>query len=592
VFQDQASGPGAPPGRADRWPRISQYLIAILALMLATLVRWALDPALGDHLPYVTYFVAVAFVAWRCPLGPSLFALAAGWWLSDFLFYSPRYIWYPHGNTPAHIVGAATYFMVGLSSIAVSEAMRHAQRRAARAHELLRVTFASIGDAVLATDMQGRVTSLNAVAESLTGWKAQEAAGRPLEDVFRIVNEDTREPVDNPVGKVLAEGIIVGLANHTVLIARDGTERPIDDSAAPIRDAEGKLVGAVLVFRDVTTQRKSERVLRVSEARKAAILDTALDCIVTIDHRGRIIEFNPACERTFGYSRAEVIGREMGELLVPPALRQQHRDGLARYISTGEAKVLNRRIELTAMRSDGAEFPVELAITRITGDGEPVFTGYLRDISDRKRAEERQRLLTDELNHRVKNTLTVIQSIAHQTARFTPDAEQFQQAFSARLMAMSRTHDLLTSGAWRGAELGALTELALAPYRGSNAGAIEIDGHKIVLPSDAAVSISLILHELATNATKYGALSQATGCISVRWRELHDPRSLVFEWSERGGPPVSKPTRQGFGTRLIEAMAAQLGGKVSLSHQVGGLSCRIEIPLSDAPADSASTDAP
>ena len=186
--------------------------------------------------------------------------------------------------------------------------------------EMLRVTLASIGDAVITTDIAGRVTFLNPVAESLTGWGQEQAQGQPLEAVFPILHEQTRSPVENPVAKVIREGIIVGLGNHTVLIARDGTERPIDDSAAPIRGDDGQTVGVVLIFRDVTEQRQAQVALRQSEARKTAILDTALDGIITIDHEGKLVEFNPAAERTFGYRRDDVLGREMAEVIVPPLL--------------------------------------------------------------------------------------------------------------------------------------------------------------------------------------------------------------------------------------------------------------------------------
>lgn len=566
--------------------RAGRYLFAAAAIAGATLVRWFLDPALGDHLPYVTYFVAVALVAWRCGLGPSLFTLVAGWWTADFFFFSPRYVWYPNGNTPLYIVGAATYFMVGLSSIAVCEAMRSAKRKAEQHGELLRVTLASIGDAVITCDTQGRIASMNAIAELLTGWKEHEAARRTLSEVFRIVNEDTRKPVENPVDRVLAEGRIVGLANHSILIGKDNTERGIDDSAAPIRDAAGNLVGVVLVFRDVTDERKLVRALQHSDARKAEIMDTALDCIITIDHDGTIIDFNPACEQTFGYNRADAIGREMGELIVPPALRERHRAGLARYLSTGEAKLLNRRIELTAMRSDGTEFPVELAITRISGDALQ-FTGYLRDITEHKNAEARQRMLTNELNHRVKNVMSVIQSIAYQTARATPDPTQFFDTFSSRLIAMSRVHDILTRNAWTGADLHSLAEATLAPYRSGDADSIVFDGPLISLSSDAAVSISLMLHELATNAAKYGALSQPGGRLSMIWRELNkELPSVALEWCERNGPPVQQPGRQGFGTKLIEMVAIQLAADVSIAYPVEGLTCRMQFPLKNAPPET------
>ena len=138
-------------------------------------------------------------------------------------------------------------------------ARQRAEEALRKQSEWLRITLASIGDAVISTDAEGRVTFMNGVAESLTGWTQAEAAGRPLPDVFHIVNEHTRQPVENPALRALREGTIVGLANHTVLIARDGTERPIDDSAAPIRDEAGAPVGAVLVFRDVTERKRAEQ---------------------------------------------------------------------------------------------------------------------------------------------------------------------------------------------------------------------------------------------------------------------------------------------------------------------------------------------
>ena len=151
----------------------------------------------------------------------------------------------------------------------------------------------------------------------------------------------------------------------------------------------------VLIFRDVTEQRQAQLALRQSEARKTAILDTAQDCIITIDHEGKVVEFNPAAERTFGHRRADVVGRQMAELIVPPLLREQHYRGLAHYLATGEGPVLDKRLEMPALRADGTEFPVELAITRISGEGRPLFTAYLRDVTERKRAEQASRFLAD-----------------------------------------------------------------------------------------------------------------------------------------------------------------------------------------------------
>jgi PAS domain S-box-containing protein len=143
-----------------------------------------------------------------------------------------------------------------------------------------------------------------------------------------------------------------------------------------------------------TARRQAEESVRESEARKRAILEAALDCIITIDHEGKIVEFNPAAEKTFGYTRAETIGKEMAALIIPPSLRDRHRRGLAHYLATEEGPVLGRRLEMTAIRVDGTEFPVELTVTRIPLEGPPMFTGYLRDITQHKQAEEQLRKLS------------------------------------------------------------------------------------------------------------------------------------------------------------------------------------------------------
>ena len=176
---------------------------------------------------------------------------------------------------------------------------------------------------------------------------------------------------------------------------------------------------ALVVVHDVTDRKKAEAALRRSEARKAAILKSALDCIITIDHEGRVVDFNPAAERTFGYQFSEVVGRPLADLIIPPDLRQAHARGLARYLETGEQVVLNRRIELRAVRSDGSEFPVELAITPIHEDGKPMFTGYLRDISDRKRAEEELRRLNAELEERVRQRTSQLEAAAAELEAFS-----------------------------------------------------------------------------------------------------------------------------------------------------------------------------
>ena len=254
------------------------------------------------------------------------------------------------------------------------------------------MTHVVADDAVIVTDSKGRVTYLNPLAATMTGWTQQEAHAKSAAAVCALLDQRTRQPVENPVGIVLLHGVCVGLGDNTVLIARDGAERPINGSAAPIPAADGTLLGAVLVFRAAAETDPDDEV-HASETRKTAILETALDCIIAMDHHGRVVEFNPAAERTFGYRRADVLGEELAGLIIPQAQREAHREGLARHLATGEGPVLGKRIEMIALRADGSEFPVELAITRIPTSGPPQFTAYLRDISARLHTEQLRSVL-------------------------------------------------------------------------------------------------------------------------------------------------------------------------------------------------------
>jgi protein-histidine pros-kinase len=181
----------------------------------------------------------------------------------------------------------------------------------------------------------------------------------------------------------------------------DGEYRWISDNGVPRYDAEGNFSGYIGGCIDVTDLRRKEEALRESEARKSAILESALDCIITADQHGRIIEFNPAAQRTFGFTQEEVAGKELAETIIPPAFRERHRRGLAHYLATGQGPVIGQRVELTALRADGSEFPVELAINAIPLAGQTMFTAYLRDITERRRAEALVRQAKEELELKV-----------------------------------------------------------------------------------------------------------------------------------------------------------------------------------------------
>jgi len=256
--------------------------------------------------------------------------------------------------------------------------------------ERLAVTLNSIGDAVIATDAEARITLMNPLAEQLTGWTQVSAAGRPVDEIFHIINKDTRHPATIPVMETLAHGTIQGLANHTVLIAHDGSECDIADSCAPIRNRDAQVIGAVLVFRDVTGEYAVQQALHDSTAQIQTILNTVVDGIITLHAIGGIVEtVNPAAERMFGYTAAELNGQNFS-ILIPEFDRDQHNGNgsLEYYSASDEARAIGLGREVVGRRKDGSIFPLEMATSEMWLGGQRYFTGILRDITARKQAEE------------------------------------------------------------------------------------------------------------------------------------------------------------------------------------------------------------
>ena len=381
------------PGAGVKSPAVSSAL-AIAGLAAAVLLRWVLDPLMGDTLPLVTLFGAVAGAVWLGGYRPAIVVGVVGYLACDYLFIQPR------GRIGlfevGHVVGLIAYLCTCSLIIAFGEATRRAQIRASEQRELLRVTLGSIGDAVISTDINGNVTYLNAVAESLTGWTLRDAVRQPLETVLQIVNEETRLAVENPAAKVLREGVVVGLANHTILIRKDGAELPIDDSAAPIRDERGAVSGCVLIFRDVTAQRRLERdkASQLMTARLlASIVESSDDAIISKSLAGIIQTWNAAAERLFGYPAREAIGRHIS-LVIPPE-RIAEEDQIVASLKAG------RRIEhfeTERVRSDGRRILVSLTISPINDDAGNVVgaSKIVRDVTQQRQAEQRENQLLED----------------------------------------------------------------------------------------------------------------------------------------------------------------------------------------------------
>ncbi|MBX9787450.1 MAG: PAS domain S-box protein [Pirellulales bacterium] len=361
--------------------------MAVIAVVTALLCRVAVAPWLGDRLPFMT-FLPVAFVlAYRGGIQPtSIFAILS---IPPLVFYL-----LPPSNSFAielseHRFGLAIYVVIVLATGWLGEQMHTAQWRLEQAREQavadrerLRVTLASIGDAVIVTDALGRVVSLNAVAEELTGWQAVSGLHRRLEEIFRIVNEETRAPVENPCAIVVATGKAVVPANHTLLISRDGTERPIDDSAAPIKDADGKLLGVVIVFRDVSRQRAAIKALVRSERDLADFFENAAVGLHWVDPEGTIVRANRADYELLGHTEETYVGRKIWEF---HADRSDINEMLKR-LKSGETLT---NYEAALRHRDGSLRHVLITSNVLWDNGRFVHSRcFTRDNTARKRAEE------------------------------------------------------------------------------------------------------------------------------------------------------------------------------------------------------------
>lgn len=370
---------------------VARYAFTLLALSLATLLRFALIPFLNLEVPFILYFPTLVLCAWFGGLGPGLVATALGGVIALYFFLPPQYSFELSSPTAAAqlIIFSLAGALISLMAENLHRARRKTEESEAREREQrekFRVTLASIGDAVIATDSRGRVTFMNRVAESLTGWSYEDASAKPITDVFNIVNEQTRQTVENPALLAMREDRIVGMANHTALIARGGTERLIADSGAPIKNAEGRTLGAVLVFHDITERKRAEE----ARAYLAAIVEHSRDPIISKSPDGIVTSWNSAAEALFGYSAAEMIGQSIRRI-IPPGLIAEEDEILNRIVAGQSIE----HLETERITKTGQRVPVSLTISPVKdATGQIVGASkVVRDITERKQAEEERSLL-------------------------------------------------------------------------------------------------------------------------------------------------------------------------------------------------------
>lgn len=352
-------------------PVWTRYGAAIGCVLVGWLAREALSPAVGPTaLPFIFFFPAIAMAAWYARLGPGVAATLLSAAAAAWFFIEPVHRW--NVGSIGDAIALPAFVLSGLIIVCAIEAMHRARASEASQRILAALTVASIGDAVIATDEKAKVTFLNREAERLTGWSKSEALGQPLTTVFNIINERTRQPADNPVEKVLRTGKVEGLANHTVLVSRDGKETPIDDSAAPIRDGDEPVAGVVLVFRDVTEQRRA----REASARLAAIVEHSGDVMLTKNLDGIIQTWNASAEKLFGYRAEEIIGKHVTTLFPPDRLSEE--DHILGNLRQGKAV---ERLETVRVAKDGRRIPVALSVSPLR-NAEGELTGASKVIHD------------------------------------------------------------------------------------------------------------------------------------------------------------------------------------------------------------------
>ncbi len=331
-------------------------------------------------------------------------------------------------------------------------------------------------------------------------------------------------------------------------------------------------------LRDMREQMRGEQALRDSEARLQAILDSAVDGILTINERGMMEGVNAAARKIFGYEQGELLGKNI-KMLMPAAYAREHDQYLRNYRHTGQRKIIGIGREVVGRRKDGSEFPVDLSVSEVRLGDRVLFTGIVRDITARKQVEQHRALLVAELSHRVKNTLATVISIARQTF---PREQPFTEAvasFDGRIRALAHTHSLLAERDWMEVSLATVVEDEVSPYRNADGTNIAVQGTDLMLNPRSAISLGMAFHELITNAVKHGALSKDGGIVEIAWDCVRH-NQLRIRWSERGGPEVAPPNRSGFGRLLLErGLAHELRGKVQLEFAREGLKCIIVFPI-------------
>jgi PAS domain S-box-containing protein len=335
-----------------------------------------------------------------------------------------------------------------------------------------------------------------------------------------------------------------------------------------VKDSRGSIVGAVNCFQDITERKRSEE----AGLRLAAIIESSDDAIVSKDLDGTITSWNGGAERIFGYLAEEIIGKPI-TILIPPD-HQKEEEAIMGRIRRGQRV---EHYQTVRQRKNGSLIDISLSISPVrNAQGNVIGASKIaRDITEHKRSEAQIINLAREAEHRTKNILSTVLATVRLSHSDTSD--DLKQLIEGRINALAKVHTLFVQSRWMGAELHSLVKQELLPYRGEREARVRIDGPAVMLDPTTAQTMAISLHELATNAAKYGSLSAADGLVEIAWSRTADGR-LSLRWIESGGPPVTPPTHRGFGTRIMEnIIAGQLRGEVRFDWRDQGLTCEIAL---------------
>jgi PAS domain S-box-containing protein len=422
------------------------------------------------------------------------------------------------------------------------------RKRAEEATQRLACIVDSSDDAIISKDLDGIISSWNNAASRLFGYEAAEVIGKP---VTILIPQDRRDE-ESFILQQIRRGERID-HYETVRRRKDGGLIDISLTISPVRNAQGKIIGASKIARDITKRKREVDAALLL----ASIVETSDDAIISKNLDGIITSWNKGAERIFGYMAEEIIGKSI-KVLIPREYHPEEETILER-IRRGQRI---EHYETIRQRKHGSLINVSLTVSPVADpQGKIVGASKIaRDITERKRTEAQISLLAREAEHRTKNILATVQATVHLTQSETIDG--LKSAIEGRIQALANVHALFVQSRWEGANLRNLVTQELSPYCQDVEARARIEGPDLLLEPYAAQTIAITLHELATNAAKYGALSVPDGRVHVAWSGV-DKAHLILRWTETRGPLVTSPTRKGFGTRVMERMIReQLKGKM------------------------------